>query len=491
MGISTSKNLTDEPQQVGEPQTEKSADLIFEKLLSHFPERNLEQFREIWNTKVINQRGGPKENQIFKFNGYTPVSTILKHIGDIVEPLNADEKAILYWIYNILQEWYLLFHGDVFVGLKVFSMYFNEHNSNITNTLNFDNRIFLKHFYEFIYERIFIQDYLDEKLVKDEAVMDFAVHFARFLRMNYQDKSVYLVVNAIMQHRNSWAPWLTNLLSSVDIFANKLLYTPQVPSEFTASHSDTLSEGGGLPIIIYGTFLETYLRDHTQRACTRSILPMFVDVELRTASVDVSYLKYNIQTCPFDTFILPVRIVKTKENSHSNIIIFNRSMRTVEHFEPHGGKYQQQVDNAPILEQFIKTEFPKWQYISPSMLCPKILASKGPQHSEVLFGFSMTGYCALWSLYYVILRILNPNKTSDETYIYLTKHPGIFLEIRRFRCLVLDTAMAEFEQGRYHGYDKVTCTEIYEKFSQQRRICVKRKEAIRPYIPHPAQFLLY
>ena len=102
------------------------------------------------------------------------------------------------------------------------------------------------------------------------------------------------------------------------------------------------------------------------------------------------------------------------------------------------------------IEQLFQRLLPGWQYISPIMFCPKI--TMGPQDLEARLRFGEKGYCALWSLYYVALRLLNQDKSREETYEYMTTHPGIVFDIRRFRCYVFDVAFEEMETNGKNYY---------------------------------------
>ena len=106
----------------------------------------------------------------------------------------------------------------------------------------------------------------------------------------------------------------------------------------------------------------------------------------------------------------------------------------------------------------------------PTALCPNIFQLRGPQHAEHLSINNKTGYC-VWSLYYAVLRISNPDKSPEEAYVYLTTHPGIFFEIRRFRCYVLEVALAEFKQGRFHGHEAEDIEATLEIYSSQLNEC--------------------
>ena len=153
--------------------------------------------------------------------------------------------------------------------------------------------------------------------------------------------------------------------------------------------------------------------------------------------VDVNLLQNQLRSCAYDTTIVQVTM-KKEGSSHANIMLFDRKNHIIEHFDPHGESSRYEDAHA-LIARFMHDKFPEWAYIAPSMLCP----AKGPQHAEHLgANFNKTGYCVSWSLYYMVLRLLNQNKTYEETYQYLATHPGIFFEIRRFRCFVLEIALA-------------------------------------------------
>ena len=200
---------------------------------------------------------------------------------------------------------------------------------------------------------------------------------------------------------------------------------------------------------------------------------MRVNASDETIDIDEKSLVEQIDRCPCATFVLLVTLTNEK-NSHSNIMVFNRNSRVIEHFDPFG--LTSPLENAYhlIIKHFMDSSFPEWFYVQPNMLCPGI--PRHPQEAESLgANFNKDGYCVMWSLYYVTLRLLNPNKTSDQTYSYLATHPGIFFEIQRFRCNVLDVVLTEVEQGRFHGYGSVGVQNVAKLYKPQLDACKKIK----------------
>ena len=107
---------------------------------------------------------------------------------------------------------------------------------------------------------------------------------------------------------------------------------------------------------------------------------------------------------------------------HSNIIIFNLLLKTIERFDPHGGStflkereerstlrvrnlkrlYKQELIDEILKDKF-KIIFPDYKYLNLYDTCPYL----GPQIYADAFNGS-------WSLMYFVLRVINPDvKQSD------------------------------------------------------------------------------
>ena len=105
---------------------------------------------------------------------------------------------------RLLEDWYVQWHGDVSEGLTVLRMFAALYGYDMKLFYEKESCDFYMHdYYTYIYEEVFVRHYLSEKIVHDKAMLDFAVHYAWFLWKTYEDKTIFLLVNAIMRYRHS------------------------------------------------------------------------------------------------------------------------------------------------------------------------------------------------------------------------------------------------------------------------------------------------
>lgn len=121
-----------------------------------------------------------------------------------------------------------------------------------------------------------------------------------------------------------------------------------------------------------------------------------------------------------------------EKTGHANMLIIDRSRRQIEHFEPHGEQIMGALDdaaNAHLREdvQALMTEvgFAGYTYIQPSQVCPTFAVIAAPGGASKRLGIQgflnahqprskMAGTCALWSLWYLHVRLQNPQDSPDE-----------------------------------------------------------------------------
>jgi ankyrin repeat protein len=108
--------------------------------------------------------------------------------------------------------------------------------------------------------------------------------------------------------------------------------------------------------------------------------------------------------------IIPVGI-EMKSGSHANYLIYDKQIKELERFEPHGGTTpigfnynSRQLDD--ILEQYIESIDPDIKYIRPDDFIPKIgFQIMDSQETQTHRIGDPGGFCALWSIWYVDQRI--------------------------------------------------------------------------------------
>ena len=109
---------------------------------------------------------------------------------------------------------------------------------------------------------------------------------------------------------------------------------------------------------------------------------------------------------------------------HANVLIYDKKHKTIERFDPNGynktsmGSYQNKVMDKDIKNYFESiTKINK--YIGPVDFCPtwKEWKTRNVAHQKIqgLEKFKeFKGSCATWTLWYIDLRLLNPNVSRES-----------------------------------------------------------------------------
>jgi hypothetical protein len=142
---------------------------------------------------------------------------------------------------------------------------------------------------------------------------------------------------------------------------------------------------------------------------------------------NIKYSNRSENTINF--FIIPIGIeIKNNENifSHANYLIFDFNNMEVERFEPHGmdmphgmNYNYKLLDN--VLEEKINSYNLNFKYIPPSNFLPKI----GFQIKEISelnndYIGDPNGYCSMWCIWWVYMRLSNPEINRIDLVTMLT-----------------------------------------------------------------------
>jgi ankyrin repeat protein len=117
--------------------------------------------------------------------------------------------------------------------------------------------------------------------------------------------------------------------------------------------------------------------------------------------------------------IIPLGI-EMKAGSHANYLIYDKQIKELERFEPHGGTTpigfnynSRQLDD--ILEQYIISIDPDIRYIRPDEYIPKIgFQIMDSQEIQTHRIGDPGGFCALWSIWYADQRLLYPHYSREK-----------------------------------------------------------------------------
>jgi hypothetical protein len=153
----------------------------------------------------------------------------------------------------------------------------------------------------------------------------------------------------------------------------------------------------------------------------------FESLDFRIANSLYSAIHNNITTIS----ILPIRLVFPfpSKTNHSNVIIINPMLQTIEFFEPHGielGSVLENVmDTTSLIKKIFYNIFPEFNiftFVNSSQNCTMgVQALQGIADNNV-------GHCLAWSLLFIQLRLYYINNTSDYIVTSLSKINPISLD---------------------------------------------------------------
>lgn len=239
-----------------------------------------------------------------------------------------------------------------------------------------------------------------------------------------------------------------DLLYTIDFYDNVALVIPDL-KDYPLSNEPYLLDEPFLNI------LNNFLYNHPN-VCENINMTSFLPIEDRIITLDLinmdlktpyGYIDYIIDICSVSSqlVVLPIRIksydiVHTTKNIvyHSNLIIIDNTNMTIEYFEPHGFNYQNSFDfiSLPnIFKEYLLsfTNLFHYTFINSTDSC-----NLGVQSMQTLAN-TTDGHCLAWSLYFIILRVLNCHLQKPFISQYLHSYMT-----NKFTPLELDTLIKKF-----------------------------------------------
>ena len=117
-------------------------------------------------------------------------------------------------------------------------------------------------------------------------------------------------------------------------------------------------------------------------------------------------------------FIIPLCVI-IDNTFHANVLIYDKVKQELERFNPNGNSESMGRDLDYVCKQFGKENnlIKNYNdYISPYGLCPNILAN--PQSRQQGNNSNFKGSCATWCMWYIHLRLSNPNINREDIIEY-------------------------------------------------------------------------
>ncbi len=122
-------------------------------------------------------------------------------------------------------------------------------------------------------------------------------------------------------------------------------------------------------------------------------------------------------------FIISLISLRNDKTGHANAILYDKSTNEMERFDPHGAwelsKYKLKELDAQIKADFDVRRYllpAKVKYFRPDQYCPKIPIFQRTQGLEPP-GMDPRGTCSVWRLWYLDMRLSNPNVPRQDAVI--------------------------------------------------------------------------
>jgi hypothetical protein len=134
--------------------------------------------------------------------------------------------------------------------------------------------------------------------------------------------------------------------------------------------------------------------------------------------------------------------IDTDVISHANYLVYDRTMDTLERFEPHGSQFRKKVEYKAEeldrqLEQTFQIYFPKMKYLSPTNYLPRMgLQILDTFERKQKFIGDAGGFCAIWAVFWVHLRLSYRQVKPEDLIQRLIER--IRLEKKSFRGVIRD-----------------------------------------------------
>lgn len=138
-------------------------------------------------------------------------------------------------------------------------------------------------------------------------------------------------------------------------------------------------------------------------------------------------------------YIIPIMLKFNENDSHANVLIVDNNTKTIELYEPHGETFMSHtnlifniVHHIKKVVQVLLHRRVHFHFKNVHQKCPLGLQAK--QDSTVRGG----GFCVAWILFFIHVRLLNLQLTSEDIISYFDTLDGTQLDlyIRRYTALV-------------------------------------------------------
>jgi hypothetical protein len=121
--------------------------------------------------------------------------------------------------------------------------------------------------------------------------------------------------------------------------------------------------------------------------------------------------------------------------AHANVVIYTKSTRELEVFEPNGVKLSPKFGHT-VMYRDVESRFrelvPDLQMRLPIDYCPKKVAFFQDRESDEHAMWKTDGYCAVWTVWYTEHRLMNPELTTKDCVDVALQHLVDMGSLREF-----------------------------------------------------------
>jgi hypothetical protein len=166
--------------------------------------------------------------------------------------------------------------------------------------------------------------------------------------------------------------------------------------------------------------------------------------------------------------VIPLALRFSKVGAHSNMLIYDRKLHTLERYEPHG-KDTPEIFRPELLDGAISLWFKdnldsEITYIPPFEYCPNIGPQLVEQSTRENINFK-TGLCSLWSFLYALLRLSKPDMRRET----INKFLLLQIEKQGFNFLIkILTKMVYFSNKLKTAKNKKDIETVMEEMKQNK-----------------------
>jgi len=134
---------------------------------------------------------------------------------------------------------------------------------------------------------------------------------------------------------------------------------------------------------------------------------------------EFSPVRWDILGCKLNILFVPINI-QYESFGHANIMLINKTKKVwvIDYFEPHGiAEWSENVQT--FVERYLSIILNNQEFVFKKQVdvCPYV---KGQMQMREHAIYKGPGLCQTWVIYYILLRLCNPNLSNEQIQLYLS-----------------------------------------------------------------------